>query len=199
MERVLAAGADVLAEHGYEGFTLAQVALAANVSNGTIYWRVDNKEALFAAIQEREIDRLTAEIEILDDESQWLGQSLGEQLHGALEVVAESFRRRLGLMQTFIARSMVDVPTFDRGGSAATRTGTLIERRLLSCREEIRHPDPEQAVQRVVQTLFASLVQHVATSRSHHLVRDEDWSRLIDDLTVIGLAYLLHGDAEAAW
>ena len=67
LERVLNAGADLLRERGYEGFTVLEVSRRANVSIGSIYARADSKERLFAAIYEREMERMNLESLSLQD------------------------------------------------------------------------------------------------------------------------------------
>ena len=52
-ERVLQAATSLLAEKGYDGFTLAEVSERAGVSIGSIYARVKSKDELFYVIQDR--------------------------------------------------------------------------------------------------------------------------------------------------
>src|SRR3954447_4925785 len=59
LERVLTAGERVLADNGYEGFTIGEVSRRAKVSVGSVYGRFDNKEALIHAIHARMMERLT--------------------------------------------------------------------------------------------------------------------------------------------
>jgi AcrR family transcriptional regulator len=48
LERVLAAGLEVLIDVGFEGFTLQEVSRRAGVSIGSIYARVPSREARHA-------------------------------------------------------------------------------------------------------------------------------------------------------
>jgi tetracycline repressor-like protein len=54
LERVLAAGFELLKEEGFEGFTLQAVSKRADVSIGSIYARVPSREALFMALEHPE-------------------------------------------------------------------------------------------------------------------------------------------------
>jgi AcrR family transcriptional regulator len=53
-EEILAAAKRVFAEHGFHGTAIADIAKAADLSYGSVYWYFDSKEALFAAVRERE-------------------------------------------------------------------------------------------------------------------------------------------------
>ena len=53
-EEILAAAKRAFAEHGFHGTAIADIAKAANLSYGSVYWYFDSKEALFAAVRERE-------------------------------------------------------------------------------------------------------------------------------------------------
>jgi AcrR family transcriptional regulator len=61
LERVLQAGANLLREVGYEGFTLQEVSARSEVSVGSIYARAASKEALILAIYDRETERMAQE------------------------------------------------------------------------------------------------------------------------------------------
>ena len=45
LERILRAGADVLADRGYDGFTIGEVSRKAKVSVGSVYGRFESKDA----------------------------------------------------------------------------------------------------------------------------------------------------------
>jgi len=53
-ERILAAAKRVFAKHGYHATTMADVAKAARLSYGLLYWYYDSKDALFHALMDSE-------------------------------------------------------------------------------------------------------------------------------------------------
>ena len=55
---ILAAAKDVFAREGFHATTIADVARAARLSYGSIYWYFDSKEALFHALMESEAEGL---------------------------------------------------------------------------------------------------------------------------------------------
>lgn len=58
VEAIMAATAQVLVEHGYEGATTARVAERAGVSIGSLYQYFPNKESLVASLIERHADEI---------------------------------------------------------------------------------------------------------------------------------------------
>ena len=53
-DAILDAAKDVFAERGYHATTMADVANAASLSYGSVYWYFDSKDALFHALMDRE-------------------------------------------------------------------------------------------------------------------------------------------------
>jgi len=122
LERVLQAGADLLREVGYEGFTLQEVSRRSGVSVGSIYARATSKEALILAIYDRETARMREEnrrIEAASLRGDLHGRALVEGIPGAQLVLLEGSAHVL--------------PTDDEHGLAAT------------VREHLRHVDHERS------------------------------------------------------
>jgi AcrR family transcriptional regulator len=61
-ESILAAAKQVFSQHGYAATTVADVARAADVSYGTIYWYFDSKEELFDALMDAGEESLRSHI-----------------------------------------------------------------------------------------------------------------------------------------
>ena len=61
-DAILAAAKRVFAKNGYHATTIADVAKAAKLSYGSIYWYFDSKDALFHALMDREEAALRAHI-----------------------------------------------------------------------------------------------------------------------------------------
>ena len=63
--RLLDAAVEVFAQRGYERATIDDIAAAAGLSKGTVYWHFSNKADLFQALLEERVDRrLDAVMEI---------------------------------------------------------------------------------------------------------------------------------------
>jgi AcrR family transcriptional regulator len=61
LERLLQTGLELLQERGFDGFTLQELSQRAGVSIGSIYGRVEGREALIMAIYERAMQSIDAE------------------------------------------------------------------------------------------------------------------------------------------
>lgn len=57
-DHILAAAKRVFARKGFHATTIADIAKAANISYGSIYWYFDSKEALFHALMDNEEEAL---------------------------------------------------------------------------------------------------------------------------------------------
>jgi len=55
--QLLDAAVDVFARRGYERATVDEIAAAANLSKGTLYWHFSSKEELFQTLLEERVDR----------------------------------------------------------------------------------------------------------------------------------------------
>jgi AcrR family transcriptional regulator len=94
-ERILDAAAEIAAERGYEGASIALVSAKCGLPASSIYWHFTNKDDLIAAVIER---------------------SFGDWLK-AWEVPAEGDRRdRLVGVAMQIAKALLDSPDFIRLG-----------------------------------------------------------------------------------
>ncbi len=61
-QRIIAGAAAIFIRDGYEGASMSQIALAANVSKGTLYNYFPSKQALFAAFVRQRCARLVEEM-----------------------------------------------------------------------------------------------------------------------------------------
>jgi len=193
LERVLTAGERVLADNGYEGFTIGEVSRRAKVSVGSVYGRFDNKEALIHAIHARMMERLTPP---QDDAAATTGDA-GEDLATVVARGVHALARRMGserkLLRAFMVRGAVD-PTIAAPGSESSRaTARAFKRAVLAHEAEIGHADPELAADiafRMVYDVLARQVMHGPTFESERMVA---WDDLVDELIAALLAYLRHG------
>jgi AcrR family transcriptional regulator len=59
-ERVFAAAVELIAEQGFSGTTVDEIAARAGVAKGTVFYNFGNKEHLFSELLRHGVDRLTA-------------------------------------------------------------------------------------------------------------------------------------------
>ena len=61
-ERLLDAAAEVFAERGYRAATVEDLAAAAGLTKGAVYWNFESKEDVFFALIEERVDRRAREL-----------------------------------------------------------------------------------------------------------------------------------------
>ena len=193
LERVLKAGERVLAENGYEGFTIAEVSRKAKVSVGSVYSRFDSKEALIRAIHLRMMERLSGAEEAVAGAPDDARADLATVVVRGVHALAGSMDRERKLLRAFMVRGAVD-PSIARPGSESSQaTGRAFKTAILAHRGEIGHRDPELAADiafRMVYDVLARQVMHGPTFESDRPVA---WDQLVDEMIAALLAYLRHG------
>lgn len=193
LERVLTAGEHVLADKGYEGFTIGEVSRRAKVSVGSVYGRFDNKEALIHAIHARMMERLTSPEEDVAGASGDPGADLATVVARGVHMLAGRMGRERKLLRAFMVRAAVDPSIAAPGSESSRATARAFTTAVLAHRGEVGHDDPELAADiafRVVYDVLARQVMHGPTFESERMVA---WDDLVDELIAVLLAYLRHG------
>jgi AcrR family transcriptional regulator len=160
--RILDAGVGLLEEGGYEAFTIAAVCERAQVPPRAIYARADSKDALFLAVYDHGMARLTAEQAVFTDERQWRGLSAEQRCAKAVREVAGPFFRHAALLRSVVLISGAHPEVYRRGTVQVHQVGDLFAARVLRGAGEIDQPDPEAAVRAAFGMVFSALVVRTA-------------------------------------
>ncbi|HEX6461285.1 MAG TPA: TetR/AcrR family transcriptional regulator [Thermoleophilaceae bacterium] len=191
LERVLQAGAELLLEVGYEGFTLQEVSKRSGVSIGSIYARAPSKEALVLAIYDREMAKVSAANERLRETAQLEGLKGRELIIALVDLMARSTLEHAGILRVFMYRALIDPEIWQRGSDRSTELSRAFEEALLEHRDELNHPDPELAIDVAFRMVYCTLVRRVSHGdnfESQRPLSDED---LIRELGEAAADYLL--------
>lgn len=197
-ERVLAAGARLLEEQGYDGFTLAGVSGAAKVSIGSIYARVKSKDDLFYVIQDRFMAESEAMPGFVTSPESYVGLATRELVVELVQDVGGLFQANPRLLRVFMHRGIVDPVVAERSSRSVSGFAAAFEELLLTRRDEIVQPDTDLAVDvafRIAWGTLARQVMYWPTFESEHRI---EWDRLVDELGTVLVAYLLDGDGAKA-
>ena len=190
-ERVLATGSKLLEERGYEAFTLAEVSRRANVSVGSIYGRVKSKDDLIHAIHARVLADLEAEhreaVAATEPEELTTVQLIAE----AVREFAGPPRKHAALLSVFMHRAAIDDVIAAAGSATSRVAGRRFEGLILARRDEIQHPDPEQAVDVAFRMTYCTLARQIMYGPSFESDRAIDWDDLVDELAIACACYLL--------
>jgi AcrR family transcriptional regulator len=192
LERVLHAGEALLAQHGYDGLTIAEVSRRAKVSVGSVYGRFANKDALVYEIHRRMLDRMgppPAGDADLD---------LRGAVEHAVRRLADSTDAERALLRAFMLRGPVDERIARPGSEASQAAGRAFKAVVLARRDEIGHPDPELAADIAYRMVYDVLSRHVMYGPTFESDTGRAWPELVDELIEAAVAYLRFGRGSAA-
>lgn len=192
-ELVVAAAETVLARDGWESFTMSAVASEAGVSVGGIYRRFPSKEHLLRAIKDNVLSRA-------DTRQRELSAHKAKNLQHALE---HYVRNRIDALQGYadILRKILDAqhndPVMIDRGRQSVQLGLRTFRSVISpFRAEIRHPDPDVAIELAFYVLNATVLRRMHAYASDQVFDHIEWNVLKDELLAMLNAYLRSGPAK---
>jgi AcrR family transcriptional regulator len=167
LHRLLSAAEALLEHGGLEAATVPAIAKAAGVSVGVVYRRFPDKDMLLRAVYERFFTTLSEQNLARLSSVGAMQLPLPSLARGIVLGIAEGYRRKRGLLRALsqYAKTHPD-PAFRKVAQRMNRaTMNAIVALLLSRREEIRHPDPETAIEFGLITVAAVL---------HAVILDEE-------------------------
>jgi AcrR family transcriptional regulator len=188
-ERVLAATQRLLTEEKGADFTLADVSRESGVSVGGIYGRFENRMALILEVQLRANDVMVEEC------AAGIAQAIaaardGRDLMRRLVVEsAESLRRHRDIIKAIVDASLADAQIAQEGLHAYARQLELFRTALLARRDEIAHPEPEQAIEFCFLSIYEIVASHFGFGRRKS-AEDAQWAQLLAQLQHLCVAYL---------
>jgi AcrR family transcriptional regulator len=188
LERILRAGADVLAERGYGGFTIGEVSREAKVSVGSVYGRFESKDALIYEIHRRLLERLTPP-EIPD-----AAADLRSAVECAVRRLADSTDSERELLRAFMLRGPVDGRIAAQGSEASQAVGRAFKATVLGHRGEIGHANPELATDISYRMVYDVLGRHVMYGPTFESDAERTWDELVEELIRAVVAYLRSAD-----
>lgn len=162
LHRLLSATAALLEHGGLEAATVPAIAEAAGVSVGVVYRRFPDKDALLRAVYERFFNDMGEMNRSRLQSLAAMNLPLNAIAQGIVLGIAEGYRRKRGLIRALLryARTHPD-PEFREVARRMNRlTMNTVVALLIARREEIRHPNPEVAIEFGLIAV-ASVLHHV--------------------------------------
>lgn len=148
LRRLLDAAEVVLVRHGPSGTTLPRIAKQAGVAPASVYRRFRNKEALMAAVFRRFTERSSGAVKEHFDPESVRPLGLVEFSTRVIQGMVQGFRAS-GPLSRAAMQYAEQHPRADfvrkTGASEANSFQRMVDTFLI-WRDEIKHPDPEQAV-----------------------------------------------------
>ena len=193
LERMLAAGRELMLERGSEEFTLQEVSERGQVSIGSIYLRFESKDNLVRGVIAEALEALAAEetdlLQRLDGEC----ADLSSFVSGYVEGYAEVLRRHAPLLRLTMERATYDPLVAKPGKQHALRTETEATAAMLAHAEEFGGSDTKDhkvKAQTAHHIIFATLARQLSLGSSGEAAHDYDWGLLKRELARMCLAYL---------
>ncbi|MFZ3566606.1 TetR/AcrR family transcriptional regulator [Streptomyces sp. BH097] len=160
--RVLDAGVALVEEGGYEAFTIAALCERAQVAPRALYDRTTNKDALFLAVYEHGISRITADEEPFRDPDRRQDMPADELITTAVTQLTNLFRQHAAFLKPVLLLSGAHPEVLRRGRAHVHALADTFTALLLGVRDRIAHPDPEEAARQCFATIFSACVVRTA-------------------------------------
>lgn len=159
LERIIAAAKTVLERDGWDQLTMIAVANEAGVSIGGIYRRFSSKEQLLRAVKDQVYSRSDL------DQKQIVESCKATDLAGAVAHYVnsriDSFQARSAVMREILEGQNRDQVMEDRGRRSLNLGLRTFRSIIAPFRDEIRHPDPELAIDVAFYMMIAGFVRRV--------------------------------------
>lgn len=190
LERMLAAGRELMLERGSEEFTLQEVSDRGNVSIGSIYLRFQSKDNLVRGVIANALETLAAAegamLEALASDC----NTLAEFVPAYVEAYAEVLRQHAPLLRMTMERASYDPLVSAPGKEHALRAERTCTNAMLAHAGEFGGGDHTVKAQSAYHIIFATLARQLSLGSSGEAVHDYDWSLLKREMGRMCLAYL---------
>lgn len=190
LERMLAAGRELMLERGSEEFTLQEVSDRGNVSIGSIYLRFQSKDNLVRGVIANALETLAEAENVMLAELARTCVTLAEFVPAYVEAYAEVLRQHAPLLRLTMERAAFDPLVSQPGKDHALRAERACTDALLGYSGEFGGDDNRVKGQSAFHIIFATLARQLSLGSTGEAVHDYDWSLLKRELGRMCLAYL---------
>ena len=185
---MLDAAAEIIDTGGLQALTLSAVSRRSKVSIGSIYCRVDGKDALLRAVQARTLAQMDHEFALMLTRVRRKELPLRQLMPVMVRELALYLRRHAGLLGAFMQHAPSD-PVIEAAGRKSWLQNALdYKLMLLERRVEFRHPDPGHAAEMCFTVTYGCLARFLGLGSSG--VNEGNWTSLIEDLGMMTLAFV---------
>ncbi len=188
--RLLDAAESLIEEKGPADASIPEIVRRAESSVGGFYARFRDKNELLRALEERFFNELTVRVDLLSRPDRWRGASIREIVEPCVRELVDTFRERRALIRVFMFSAVQDPEFIEDSLRFRRRVSSRLVALLLTRRDEIRHPDPELAIDLAVQFAFGLMHQSVILGEIRADARRLSDADLVRELTRNFLSYL---------
>ena len=190
-EKIVEATIDLLREKNFDQITLAEICQRSDVSTGSLYGRVDGKDDLLRVVQVRFLERMTDKFNA--EESRIVAEATGlrEVVPAVVQGLGNLLKENASVLRSFMLKAPSDAVISTTGKKSALDNHAKFSRLILSCKDEIRHPFPERAVESSMLLVYATQARFLGLDSPGGLDDVGSWNQLLEDLSDMALAFLL--------
>lgn len=191
LDRIVRAARKLLQTKTFDDISVTEITRRARSSVGSFYSRFPDKAALLDYLDEQYARDVIAEAGRLSEANRFVGNHLAERVRLLVTFMLDLHARQPGLLRTLIleARRERGGPFGDRTRRMNATIPILIDR-LLECREEIGHPEPERAMYLGLLMVFSAIREITLFPEGLAEFVDYEDEQLVGELTDAYLAYL---------
>jgi len=189
LERMLAAGRELMLERGSEEFTLQEVSERGQVSIGSIYLRFESKDNLVRGVIADALEVLKQDEDALLDRLGNDCNDLASFVSAYVEGYAEVLRRHAPLLRLTMERAATDPLVSGPGKESALRAEANATNAMLVHVGEFGGQDHKVKAQSAYHIVFATLARQLSLGSSGEAVHDYDWNLLKREMARMCLAY----------
>jgi AcrR family transcriptional regulator len=194
MERLLATALEMLVQSGTSEFRLQELSRRTKVSIGSIYLRFDNKQELIREVQTRFLEQIERDHALVINRLRRRGLALKTLVPVAIRDYSLFLRKHSRALRVFMELAQNDPVIAANGKKYYKHSATDFALLLLDRRAEIRHPDPERAVDACFSMMYTSVGRYLGLGTTSDVMGEGDWDRLIDDVSLMAVLWLSGGD-----
>jgi AcrR family transcriptional regulator len=191
---MIKAAIEVIEERGLGGLTLSTVSSRSKVSIGSIYNRLESKEALVREVQAVVLQRMEREFAVLVNRVRRRMLALRELVPTMVWELAHHLRRYAPLLTAFMQQAERDPLVEEVGHKSYQQNLIDFQLVLLERKAEFHHPDPEHACNTCFSVVYAALARHLGLGSRPSGRRgagDDNWQQLVRDLGAMSLAFMM--------
>jgi AcrR family transcriptional regulator len=157
LDRILDAAEQVLAEKSFGEATLAEIMERAGVTVGAFYRRYPDKNALLRHLDERFFDEMRARADAALDPARWHGATAKAIIDDFASQAVQVYTARRGLLRSLFLRARTDTVLQESALGVNRHFVARLREVLLARRDELKHSDPERAIELGFMMFIGSL------------------------------------------
>jgi AcrR family transcriptional regulator len=187
LERIVVAAETVLSRDGWEAFTMKAVADEADASVGGIYRRFANKEQLLRAIKDNVLTRADA---LHRNLGAYKARDLADAVEHYSRYRIEALTSYADILKKILDAQQGDMVMQNRGRQSVQLGLRMFRTAVAPFRGEIRHADPEMAIELAFYVFNAAVLRKVQEYSSDTIFEHLDWEMMKTELALVVLRYL---------